>query len=145
MALAQRGQQAEALARPALALGAQRALGLQGRDATQRKAEHARHAQQQIALVGVERRVQARDEQAPGPVAVPARNREMTAPQAGKVEHLVAGPRLHEGGQRRRRSPEADRGRQGVADDHGARFGVELRSGQRGGCRRRSRRRPDGR
>ena len=104
MALAQRGQQSEALARPALALGAQRALGLQGRDAAQGEAEHARHAQQQIALLGVERRVQARDEQAPGPVAVPARDREVTAPQAGELEPLVAGPRLREGGQRRRRA-----------------------------------------
>ena len=34
---------------------------------------------------------QARDEQAPGPVAVPAGDRQVTAPQAGELEHLVAG------------------------------------------------------
>ena len=56
VALAQRGEQRQALARLALALGAQRALGLQRGDAAQREPEHARHAQQQVALVGAERR-----------------------------------------------------------------------------------------
>ena len=62
MALAQRGEQREALARPALALGAQRAFGLQGGDAAQGEPEHARHAHQQVALVGAEVLVEARDE-----------------------------------------------------------------------------------
>ena len=90
MALAQRGQQSQALARPALALGAQRALGLQGGHAAQGEPEHARHPQQQAALLGVQRRVEARDEQAPGPVAVPAGARQVTAAQAGELEALDA-------------------------------------------------------
>ena len=137
VAFAQRGEQREALARPALALGAQRAFGLQRGDAAQSEPEDARHAQQQVALVSGEGVVEAGDEQPPGPVAVPAGDGHVAGPQPGQLERLAAAPRPDQLS-RRGRGPEAGRGHESVADDHGADLGVELLRCQLGGRRGRA-------
>ena len=110
---------------------AEHLLGAHGGDTAQRELEDARHARQRGALVGAERRAATRDDE-PGPaLGVPLGARHPAAAEAGEVDLVVV--RVDEP-----HGPEAGRGRQRVADDHGADLGVELLGRQLGGRRGRA-------
>ena len=110
---------------------AQHLLGAHGGNAAQRQPENARHAHQRHALVGAERLAATRDDEVGPAIAVPLGACHAAAAETGEFDLVVVCVNEPDG-------PEAGRGHERVADDHGADVGAELLGRQLGGRRGRA-------
>jgi len=102
------------------------ALPFQHTDHVQGHAQRTSHAEQEVAVLAYERRLDPRYQQSTAGPCVPDRREAMTGTDPVQCDAARARDDRGERGVGRPPLPEADRRTDGLAEDDGAHFGVEL-------------------